>query len=90
MATGKATSSSSDGSFGVENYDSRPPSGFLTVHGGIVQDYRGTVGTFNPSTGRLVSGYEKNYTFDERFRTDPPPEYPPLGNELIFGRWKDR
>lgn len=90
MATGKATPSSSDGSFGVQNYYSRPPSGFLNVHGGIVQDYRGAVGTFNPSTGQLVSGYEKNYTFDERFRTDPPPEYPPLGNELIFGSWRDR
>lgn len=90
MATGKATSSTTDGSFGVENFSKRPPSGFLYVHGGIVQSYRGAVGTFNANTGELISGYEKNYTFDERFRTDPPPEYPPLGNELIFGSWRDR
>lgn len=90
MATGQYdTNSVTDGSFGVENYSSGAPRGKLTVHGGIVQDYRGAVGTFNPSTGQMVSGYEKDYTYDTRFAVDPPPEYPPLSNELVFETWKD-
>jgi len=90
IATGNLTSSETDGSFGVENYSSGSPRGTLTVHGGIVQDYRGAVGTFNPSTGQTVTGYEKNYTYDTRFASNPPPEYPPLSNALQFGTWREQ
>ena len=38
----------------------------------------------------LRSGFEKNYTYDTRFALDPPPEYPPLSHELVFGAWKDK
>jgi len=82
--------STRSGSFGVENYNSGSPRGTLYVHGGIVQDTRGAVGTFNPSTGQTVTGYDKNYTFDTRFITNPPPQYPPLSDRLLFQNWKDR
>jgi hypothetical protein len=90
IATGNATSTSSDGSFGVQSYNTGNPRGFLNVHGGIAQDYRGAVGTFSTSTGVTSHGFNKNYTYDRRFATDPPPEYPPLSNRLHSGLWRDR
>lgn len=89
MATGLDTASDTDGSFGVEDYSSGSPRGQLIVHGGIAQAYRGAVGTFSTSSGAMVTGYEKNYTYDTRFMEDPPPEYPPLSDELRFGLWRE-
>jgi hypothetical protein len=89
MATGNLTpSDDTDGSFGVENYNTRAPSGQLTVWGGIVQNERGAVGTFSGST--LSSGFDKNYRYDERFAVDPPPEYPTLSDQLMFDKWRDQ
>jgi len=90
LATGNLTPSSYDGSFGAEKYNQGSPRGTLTVHGGIAQDYRGPVGTFNMSTGRTSTGFEKNYTYDTRFAKNPPPHYPPLDNRLHPGVWRDR
>ena len=95
MATGNLTSEADpahpgDGSFGVENYYSGSPRGTLNIHGGIVQDRRGAVGTFSIASGMMVTGYDKNYTYDTRFAIDPPPHYPPLSNELEFGSWRDK
>jgi len=84
------TAASRDGSFGVENYSSGSPRGDLIMHGGIVQDVRGAVGTFNGGTGAPVSGYQKMYTYDTRFASNPPPEYPTLSDSLIFLNWKDK
>jgi hypothetical protein len=76
MAGGLNTTS---GSFSVTNYDSRTPVGTLTVLGGIIQKARGAVGTFNASTGQTQTGYSKNYSYDPRLGTDPPPFYPTTG-----------
>lgn len=78
------------GSFGVINYGSGAPRGTLMVHGGIVQNDRGAVGTFNSGTGQLLTGYNKNYTYDTRFQTDPPPDYPALTDQLLFGVWREK
>jgi len=91
MATGLYdTNDVTDGTFGVAGFDSGSPRGRLMVHGGIVQDDRGAVGTFNPATGQTVTGYYKDYTYDTRFELDPPPEYPPLNDQLVFGTWRQR
>lgn len=90
MAVGSATASSSDGSFRVEDYAGRTPSGLLNVYGGIVQYYRGAVGTFNPWTQQTASGFAKNYAFDTRFETAPPPEYPTLTNEYTWTGWREK
>lgn len=90
LATGNLTSSTTDGSFGVQDYNSGDPRGRLIVHGGIAQDYRGAVGTFNMQTGRTSTGFEKDYTYDTRFAKNPPPHYPPLDNRLHPGVWRDR
>jgi len=91
MATGLIdTNSTTEGTFKVINYDTRSPSGKLMVHGGIVQHNRGAVGTFNSWTGETTSGFYKDYTYDTRFETDPPPDYPPLNDQLVFGTWRQR
>ena len=76
MAGGRNTSG---GSFYVENYSSKTPVGTLTVTGGIIQKARGPVGTFNSHTGQMQTGYSKNYAYDPRLATYPPPFYPTTG-----------
>jgi hypothetical protein len=64
-------------SFEVENYASGSPRGTLTVHGGIVQRYRGCVGTgrLSGDTITIYSGYAKSYHYDTRFDDVQPPGY---------------
>jgi hypothetical protein len=88
IAEGSATASSSDGSFYVQNYDQGDPRGALNVYGGIVQFYRGAVGTYSGSS--VTHGYYKNYVFDTRFATAPPPHYPALTNEYVWTDWRDK
>lgn len=76
LAGGQNTTS---GSFYVENYDSKTPTGTLKVIGGIIQKARGPVGTFNASTGQTSTGYTKNYSYDPRLVDNPPPYYPTTG-----------
>jgi hypothetical protein len=45
----------------------------LTVNGAIGQRFRGAVGTFSGST--LVTGYQKNYNYDDRLRYVSPPHF---------------
>ncbi len=87
LATGKSTSTRQDGSFGVEKYNEGNKRGYIYLHGGIAQDYRGAVGTFGGSGG---TGYGKRYTYDIRFAVNPPPEYPPITDEMSPGMWRER
>jgi Tfp pilus assembly protein PilX len=66
-------------SWTVESYNSGSPRGKLIVYGGIIQKQRGAVGTFNGSTGAIVTGYEKNYSYDPRLMDNPPPAFPTTG-----------
>jgi Tfp pilus assembly protein PilX len=86
MTTG--TSGDGDtGSFGVANYNTRTPVGTLTVYGGIVQNQRGAVCTLSGST--TLTGYIKNYSYDNRFLTKPPPYYPTVSNQVSFAQWRE-
>jgi len=58
-----------DGSFRVEDYDSDGSAGQLFTFGSIMQNARGAVGTFNPSSGQTVTGYYKTYVYDPRLTT---------------------
>jgi hypothetical protein len=59
-------------SFIVDNYNcGQPITGSLTVNGAIAQLFRGTVGT--TSGGSSVTGYLKNYTYDDRLAVQMPP-----------------
>jgi type II secretory pathway pseudopilin PulG len=60
--------------FIVDNYNcgaspgTNGKAGVLTVHGAIVQDFRGAVGT-----GTATTGYLKNYGYDDRLANVLPP-----------------
>jgi hypothetical protein len=62
-------------SFVVDNWRCGNPLGTLTVTGAIAQRFRGPVGTFSSSTGTRVSGYAKNYRYDDRLRYRSPPYF---------------
>lgn len=47
--------------------------GTIDLNGAIAQIYRGPVGTFSGST--QVSGYDKDYDYDERLRYTNPPHF---------------
>ncbi|MFC1698531.1 hypothetical protein ACFL1I_01060 [Candidatus Omnitrophota bacterium] len=71
-------------SFVVEEWWEGPAKGTLTVYGGIIQDERGPVGTFDSDTNTRMSGYSKNYQYDFRLLEDPPPFYPTTGDFVIL------
>lgn len=62
----------------AENYGSGAPRGTLTIWGGLIQKYRGAVGTFNSSG--IISGYAKNYHYDTRVTGRMPPQFPLRGD----------
>jgi Tfp pilus assembly protein PilX len=66
-------------SWTVQSYNSGSPRGKLIVYGGIIQKQRGAVGTFNSSSGAIVTGYEKAYSYDARLMDNPPPAFPTTG-----------
>jgi hypothetical protein len=68
------SNSYSDGSFYVEDYNTRQPVGTLRVTGGIIQKARGPVGTISGST--ISTGYRKDYFYDPRIAENPPPIFP--------------
>ena len=72
-----------DGGFGVQNWDSQTvgPRGTLLVHGGIVNSVRNAVGS------TAGTGYFKNYVYDQRFGTNPPPRYPRILDQFRWLGW---
>ena len=65
------------GGFGAQNYSTRPISGTIYLLGGITQNSRAAVGTFN-SYG-IASGFYKNYRYDNRLMLSSPPYFPNTG-----------
>lgn len=74
-------------SFYVEDYTLGSPRGVLNILGGLIQEERGPVSTFNRYG--LSSGYSKDYEYDERLRYNIPPSFP---RERVFSilHWKDK
>ncbi len=60
-------------SFIVDHYNCGSPLGNLTVNGAISQKFRGPVGTVSGTSA--VSGYTKNYNYDDRLRYLAPPHF---------------
>lgn len=58
----------------VDQYNCGNPLGTLTVNGGLAQDFRGAVGT-ETGNGTVVTGYAKNYNYDDRLRYEEPPHF---------------
>ena len=83
-----ATIMALDDSFTVEQWWEGPPKGTLTLYGGLIQDFRGPVGTFSRRTGRKRSGYSKDYHYDPRLMANSPPFYPTTG-DYVVSSWKE-
>lgn len=77
----------SNDSFLVQDYDSGPALGVLTIDGGIIQAFRGPVAT--SSGGTVATGYAKDYNYDPRLRALSPPHLADLAssawNAVVFG-----
>ena len=58
-------------SFIVQSWNKGSPMNTLTVLGGIIQLFRGPVGT--SSNNVVATGYVKNYNYDGRLKFNPPP-----------------
>lgn len=77
-----------DGGFGADNYDGRSVDGTINLYGGITQNIRRAVGTYNSSTGSSASGFMKRYRYDERLMKMFPPLFPTTGGFSIVS-WKE-
>ncbi len=62
-------------SFYVQNWNIGAPLGNLTINGVISQEFRGAVGTFSGTPPTIVTGYNKNYTYDTRLKYLSPPYF---------------
>lgn len=65
----------------------RKPCATLQVNGGIIQQVRGVMGHFSLSSG-CIDGYIKDYRYDNRLLTTPPPYFPTTGEPEIIS-WKE-
>jgi hypothetical protein len=61
----------------AQDYNSGSLRGVLTIWGGLIQKYRGAVGTVN--NGAIVTGYRKDYHYDARVTAHTPPAFPLTG-----------
>jgi len=73
-------------SFMLEDWWQGGARGTLSVFGGIIQKERGPVGTFSGTT--KVSGYSKDYNYDVRLLTSPPPFVPTTGDYITLS-WEN-
>ncbi len=76
------------GSYGAENYSTRPVSGTIYLTGSIAQEQRGPVGTFSWWTGSVTHGFLKNYRYDPRLVSLAPPYYPYVRALRLVSWWE--
>lgn len=75
-------------SFGFECFEDGPAKGTLKLVGTLAQAFRGPVGTF--SYYGLLSGYNKDYWYDQRMLYMEPPHYiPPLNSGYEVVSWEE-
>jgi hypothetical protein len=75
-------------SFWVQQYAAGATNGTLNITGAIAQRYRGPVGT--NSSGVVVSGYAKNYVYDQRLKYLSPPKFlDPVSAQWGVATWAE-
>jgi hypothetical protein len=78
-------------SFRVQNHTLGTPLDDLQITGAIAQEYRGPVSSFNSQTGALLSGYDKDYRYDERLAFLSPPYFiDPLASYWDRTSWAEQ
>lgn len=75
-------------SFYVRNFFLGSPRGTLYLYGGIIQKSAGGIGKYHSSTGKLQSGYARNFVFDSRFLNQPALNTPTTG-KITLKAWQD-
>ena len=72
----------------VQAWDRGAPLGTLNVTGVLAQRYRGPVGT--NSSGVIVSGFGKNYVYDQRLKYLSPPKFlDPVASQWGIVTWAE-
>lgn len=82
-----ATLLAQNGIFTVDDYgDYGPgPRGIATLLGGVISDSYGAFGLFNGNTGQQLTGYGRNFVYDERMQSGgAPPYFPSLNTFIAF------
>ncbi|MBF0331399.1 MAG: DUF4900 domain-containing protein [Candidatus Omnitrophica bacterium] len=73
------------GVFQVDSYDNGDIKGVATLLGGVITNDYGAFGQFNSTTGATVSGYGRNFIYDERMQAgSAPPYFPSLATFIAF------
>jgi Tfp pilus assembly protein PilX len=71
---------SSEGEVSVTGYNTGTARGTLNLLGGLIEDYYGAFGTFNPANPTVLgTGYGRNFSFDQRMSEGvgmTPPYFP--------------
>jgi hypothetical protein len=74
-----------NGVFTVDNYYWGPPRGTATLLGGVITEFYGAFGMFNPWTGEQVHGYGRNFVYDGRMGAGiSPPYFPTMRTFIAF------
>ncbi|MDD5194615.1 MAG: DUF4900 domain-containing protein [Candidatus Omnitrophica bacterium] len=68
------------GAFTVDNYRTRSPSGDVNLLGGVISNTYGAFGTFSGTS--QVSGYGRNFLYDERMLAEMTPPYYPTTTDF--------
>lgn len=79
------------GDFGFEDYDGSTHyenMGTIYLYGSITNKERGAVGRFNAAANTIVTGYQKNYKYDDRFYFASPPAYPATNTFEVIS-WRE-
>ncbi len=71
----------------AEDYQHHSPRGVMEMHGGLIADYSIHLGQYD-NDGNLLSGYVRDYNWDSRMLTMPPPFFPLTGRYLIIS-WEE-
>ncbi len=88
MALNELTIYPFEGSDHAGNPVGRKPGSILHVNGGVTQNSRGVMGHFNPLANKVEDGYVRDYRYDERLKSFPPPFFPTTGEPEIIS-WKE-
>lgn len=67
------------GGLGAENYQHIGPCGSINLVGGLIEHQDQATGVFNSSTGKVTSGYQSRWRYDERLMVGSPPYFPTTG-----------
>lgn len=71
----------------AEDYQHYPPRGDIVIYGGMMADYSIHLGEFT-SDGFCISGYNRDYRYDPRLLTMPPPFFPLTGRFAVHS-WEE-